>query len=154
MKLIRRNDYSRLGNNIPFCHVLGYGETYVVTKEGRVYNHRNARYLKPRADKKTGYLSVALYKDGKSKRIYIHRIVAQNFLPNYSNLPCINHKDGDRQNNHVDNLEWCTYSENSKHGYSHNGRIVWNKGKHVKCNNALAEYLKTHGPWNKGRKAV
>lgn len=46
---------------------------------------------------------------------YIHRLVAMFHIPNPDNLPCVNHKDGNKKNNHVDNLEWCSYSHNGKH---------------------------------------
>lgn len=51
------------------------------------------------------------------KRVHIHRWVAENFIPNPNNLPCVNHKDGDKWNNHPDNLEWCTYSQNIQHAF-------------------------------------
>ena len=60
--------------------------------------------------------SVALCKEGKTIRIPVHRLVAMAFIPNPHNLPCINHKDENPCNNHVDNLEWCTYKYNSNYG--------------------------------------
>lgn len=63
-----------------------------------------------------GYLSVALYKDGKKKKYLIHRLIATTFIPNPNNLPQINHKDENRHNNHADNLEWCTARYNNWYG--------------------------------------
>lgn len=63
-----------------------------------------------------GYLCVNLSKDGKSRSIEIQRLVALTFLDNPDNLPCVNHKDENKQNNHVDNLEWCTYEYNNTYG--------------------------------------
>lgn len=61
---------------------------------------------------------VNLYKNGKNKIKKIHRIVAENFIPNPENKPEVNHIDGNKQNNKVDNLEWVTKSENVKHRFS------------------------------------
>ena len=63
-----------------------------------------------------GYLYVDLYKNGKNKKHNVHRLVAEAFLPNPNNLPCINHKSEIRTENYVDNLEWCTYQYNSNYG--------------------------------------
>jgi hypothetical protein len=60
---------------------------------------------------------VSLSKNGNIKRKSVHRLVAIAFIPNPKNKPCINHKDGDRTNNNVNNLEWCTHSENTIHAY-------------------------------------
>lgn len=69
----------------------------------------------------TGYVMFSLrtYSDGISKlyRRQAHRLVALAFIPNTENKRCVNHKDGNKQNNHVDNLEWCTYAENMDHAY-------------------------------------
>lgn len=62
-----------------------------------------------------GYQFVCLRKNGNSKKFSVHRLVAEAFIPNPQNLPCVNHIDGNKQNNSVENLEWCTYSENLKH---------------------------------------
>lgn len=61
------------------------------------------------------YYSVALCKDGKLSRRTVHRLVAETFIPNSDNLPCINHKDHNTHNNNVDNLEWCTYKYNNEY---------------------------------------
>lgn len=60
-------------------------------------------------------IKIELNLNGKSKKYLIHRLVAQTYLLNPNNLPCVNHKDGNKLNNDVDNLEWCDYSENMGH---------------------------------------
>jgi hypothetical protein len=63
-----------------------------------------------------GYKTVSLTKDGKTKGMFVHRIVAEAFIPNEENLPMVNHKDEDKTNNFVENLEWCTASYNRTYG--------------------------------------
>ncbi len=65
---------------------------------------------------KNGYKKVELTNNGFSKRYYVHRLVAEAFIPNPDNLPEVNHKDEIASNNHVDNLEWCTHKYNSNYG--------------------------------------
>lgn len=65
---------------------------------------------------KDGYLKVCLCHNGKEITIPIHRLVALSFIPNPSNLPCVNHKDENPSNNRVDNLEWCDYKYNNNYG--------------------------------------
>lgn len=64
----------------------------------------------------TGYLKVQLWKNNKSKTVNVHRLVAEAFLDNPYNLPYINHKDEDKTNNRVSNLEWCTHEYNCGYG--------------------------------------
>lgn len=64
-----------------------------------------------------GYHRVTLYNNGKSKHIPVHRLVANAFIPNPENKPTVNHKNGDKSDNRVSNLEWSTRSENSQHAY-------------------------------------
>lgn len=66
---------------------------------------------------KNGYLFAALYKNGKQKDISIHRLVATTFLENKNNYPCINHINGNKEDNSVSNLEWCSYSHNTKEAF-------------------------------------
>lgn len=63
-----------------------------------------------------GYYSINLKIGGRKKTVGIHRIVAETFIQNSKNLPCVNHKDEDKLNNYVENLEWCTYSYNNSYG--------------------------------------
>lgn len=89
---------------------------YSITKDGRVFNNKHNRYLKP--FKRTGYWSVSLYEAGKMNSIRIHRLLAQAYIDNPENKPCVNHIDGDKTNNNISNLEWCTYKENTKHSWN------------------------------------
>jgi hypothetical protein len=77
----------------------------------------------------SGYYKVVLYKNGKYKNKTIHRLVAEAFIPNPTNKPVVNHKDGNKKNNNVENLEWCTYSQNNKHAYKNNLMKPFAKGK-------------------------
>ncbi len=83
-----------------------------IDKYGVVYDENGTR-LKQTLES-SGYLAMNI--GGKHK--YVHRLVAEAFIPNPDNLPCVNHKDGDKSNNHVDNLEWCTQLENVRHAMS------------------------------------
>ena len=95
-------------------------ENYEVTTTGEVINTKTGKVLKGQKDK-DGYLKVQLCKNGKVKIFLIHRLVAQAFIPNPLNLPQVNHKDEDKTNNTVENLEWCTPKYNSNYG-THNKR--------------------------------
>lgn len=76
-----------------------------------------------------GYLCVGLHKNKKQHYRLVHRLVAEAFIPNISKYPQVNHRDSDKQNNHVSNLEWCTPLENMLH----NSRV----GSHSKLNRAI-----------------
>ena len=88
---------------------------YAVTENGEVYNTKTGKKLK--TIKHDRYWCVTLY-DGKGgyKIKSIHRIVAEAYIPNPENLPCVNHKDENKKNNKASNLEWCTYQYNNHYG--------------------------------------
>lgn len=96
-------------------------ENYQISNLGRIKNikyHRQqkSQILKPHY-KANGYLSITLSRNGKTNMFYIHRLVASHFVDNKEDKPCVNHKDGCRNNNTAENLEWVTFSENTKHSY-------------------------------------
>ena len=87
---------------------------YEIDSNGTIYNIQTSKQLTG-SIYNTGYKMVRLTVNGKSKGYAVHRLVAQNFLDNPNNLPIVNHKDGNKINNRVENLEWVTQSENRKH---------------------------------------
>ena len=89
---------------------------YEVSSFGRVRNKKYNRFLKP-LEVGFGYVVVELWNNGQSQSKKIHRLVANAFIPNPHNKPQVNHIDGNKKNNSVDNLEWVTASENMKHAY-------------------------------------
>lgn len=93
-----------------------YEGKYYVTQQGDVVNAKG-NTLTPAVNKKTGYPTVSLWKNNKGSSKTIHRLVALTYLPNPSNLPEVNHIDGNKLNNRVDNLEWVTSSGNTQHAY-------------------------------------
>jgi hypothetical protein len=94
--------------------IKNYEGLYWIDESGNVYN-KKYKLKTTRSSSGTGYLQVALCKNGFVKIHSIHRLVAQTFIDNPQNKKQVNHKDGNKLNNHVSNLEWCTQSENMKH---------------------------------------
>ena len=86
---------------------------YSINKDGEVRNDTTGRIKKPSTNKKNGYLIIDLYKDNNSKKVPVHRLVAEAFIPNPENKATVDHIDGNRKNNSIDNLRWATYSENN-----------------------------------------
>lgn len=123
--------------------IKGFEDFYLVSDMGRVMSiapgraTTNGRILSPRSDGKTnGYLTVRLYKGGRSFYLKVHRLVAQAFLPNSEGREQVNHKDGNKRNNCANNLEWVTAGENVRHAFE-TGLIekgkdgIWKKA--VRC---------------------
>lgn len=95
----------------------GYGGQYQVSDQGRVRSLKfgKERILKP-IRHLSGYLNVSLCKNREHKMYKVHRLVAQAFIPNPDNLPQVNHKDENKENNSVQNLEWCDAKYNINYG--------------------------------------
>ena len=103
-----------------FKEIAGYEGLYEVSNLGNVRRVagkgcKETRVLKPWKTK-DGYMSVNLCKDGNRKDYLVHRLVAQAFIPNPDNLPEVNHIDENKENNQVNNLEWCDHKQNCNHG--------------------------------------
>lgn len=109
--------------------VIGYEGEYQITESGVVRSldrlcvdslgrkrFRKGVVLSPDIAQ-NGYYRVTLASSGKKKQFYLHRLIAIHFMENPDNLPQINHKDGNKLNNSLDNLEWCTVQENTIHAY-------------------------------------
>jgi len=107
--------------------IVGYEDFYEISNLGNVYSkgkkyidtmnrvqNRKPKQLKTRVAT-IGYLCVDLNANGINVQKHIHRLIAEAFIPNPENKPTVNHKDGNKLNNDISNLEWNTYSENNKH---------------------------------------
>ena len=94
--------------------LLPFDTKYAISNKGVLINVKNGKKLKTSINK-NGYLEVQLSTNGIRKSYRIHRLVALMFLNNEENKPYVNHKDGNKLNNCVDNLEWVTSKENKQH---------------------------------------
>lgn len=132
--------------------IKGYEGLYQVSSLGRVRSldryincnggkgFKKGIILKPRISYK-GYLRVGLSRNRKSKHYLLHRLIASTFLPNPHNLPCVNHKDENKINNVVSNLEWCSYKYNSNYG-TNRKRISEKITNNIKLSKAVNQFTK------------
>ena len=125
--------------------VPGCDKRYEVSDAGHIRNSASHKVYKPWICK-NGYAYVSIVSHGKRSKVSVHRLVAACFIPNPENKPCVNHIDGNKSNNNVDNLEWSTFSENIKHSWDSGLRVMTNSGrealsasrrKSVKCSNGV-----------------
>ena len=92
-------------------------DNYSINKQGQVRNDKTSHIKKPTLNKRNGYLVIDLYKNNQGEKVPIHRLVAEAFIPNPENKLTVDHIDGDRQDNSIENLRWATYGEqNSRFG--------------------------------------
>ena len=102
----------------------GFIESHEVFEDGVVVNVITRHVLTPTVNP-NGYLKVTLNNKGRKLQVALHRLVAEHFIPNPGKFPQVNHIDGNKLNNHKDNLEWCTCSQNRQHAITNN--LVPNK---------------------------
>jgi len=112
-------------------------ESYLVSNQGRIYSLSHMKIMTPST--MNGYQLIGLTRDKKLKTYLIHRLVAQAFIPNPNNKPEVNHKDKDKSNNDVCNLEWVSKKENMKHAFSNNHNHVKLSSEDVRNICKLAE---------------
>lgn len=119
---------------------------YYVTEKGEIFSSTNyqgrdgeLKKRSPNFNKKRGYL----YARTNTKNHILHRLVASAFIPNPENKPCVNHKDGNKLNNNVSNLEWVTHKENMNHAINNGLRVNLkkNEGPIKYTNEQCAEVL-------------
>ena len=94
--------------------IQGYEDFYEVSSFGRIRRLSDSKIINPQTTEK-GYLRVGLFQGNKRKWHKVHRLVAQTFIPNPENKPQINHKDFNKKNNRICNLEWVTNQENARY---------------------------------------
>ena len=140
--------------------IVGYEGLYKVSNKGNVYSVARidsigrkigGRTLKPTYHR-DGYLQVNLCKNGKMKTRFRHRLVAEAFIPNQNDYLEINHKDENKTNNNVSNLEWCTSKYNANHG-TRNERVAQAQSKRVRgVNTESGEVIIFNSTQEAGRK--
>jgi len=98
--------------NEEFIDIKDYEGLYKINKKGEILGVKYNKILKPEMHK--GYLRVNLSKNGKTKHFFIHRLLGIHFIDNPDNLPEIDHINRNKLNNNIENLRWCTHSDNNK----------------------------------------
>lgn len=130
--------------------IQGYEGLYQISSFGRVKSfHKWKRascteeYILNPTTAENDYANVTLYKNNRRKKFLVHRLVAEAFIPNPGNMPHINHKDENKLNNNVDNLEWCTPLYNNRYGTA-KFRAIMTKGKPVEQYMINDQWLATY----------
>lgn len=125
--------------------IFGYEGLYQASTFGRIKSLARSgtyeRILIPVIDNH-GYYHITLSKNGIVQRFFIHQLIAKTFIPNSLNLPQVNHKDGNKQNNKAENLEWCTLQENITHSIE-TGLKPDDKG----CNSCHSKFTEDEIKW-------
>lgn len=110
MNIENKNEWREIPN---------YDGMYLVSTKGEIYSKKRNKLLAPFTTEK-GYLRATLSKESKLTKFRVHRLVAQMFIPNPDDKPEVNHKDFNKKNNHITNLEWSTMAENHDHALEGN----------------------------------
>lgn len=118
--------------------IIGFENLYAITENGQVWSYYSNQFLSATLGN-NGYLKVTLVKDHKKYTKMIHRLVAEAYIENPENYPLVNHKDENKCNNNINNLEWCSYKYNSNYGSNPN-----------KSKERMENFLKEHPLFNRG----
>jgi len=136
----------------------GYNGNYQINEFGEIYSKRrrgSGGIVLAQHCNSSGYKRVTLRKGQEKKDVFVHRLVAETFLPHDNDKTCVNHIDGNKLNNALENLEWCTYSENMKHaienGLDHIPKLSGENHPNSKLK--LSDVLKIKKSKNKNVKA-
>jgi len=107
-------------NNIEeiWKYISGYDKRYKISNTGKIISFGRIKPIEIKYKNIRGYKNVTLYDGVKKKTIQVHRLVALHFIENHVYLPQVNHKDGNKNNNRKDNLEWISNKGNINHAYS------------------------------------
>ena len=129
-------------NGEMFYKLKGFEDRYLISKSGKVYSIKSKMIMKPNIGR-GGYYSVSLTDNNhKLHHLYLHQLLAKQFIPNPNNCPVINHKDENKLNNDLSNLEWCDYTYNNTYNNIHKKR-----------GEKISETIKKRGgQHNKGKK--
>lgn len=111
-------------------------EDYIITKNGEIINKHNNHKVKPQKNGK-GYFRVSI----GGKLLFVHRLVAEKYIPNPNHKSQVNHKDGNKENNYIDNLEWVTNQENRNHAVNNSLQICGEKCSWAKLNENDVIYI-------------
>lgn len=130
-------------NNIQIKTIDGF-ERYLINSIGEIYDKKRQRNICQWVDN-VGYYQCNLY-DDKGKKYYkrVHRLIALAFIPNPYNYQQVNHIDGNKQNNNVENLEWVTNSDNTQHGYDNNLYKFKSRSHPIRVYTKQGKYLNTY----------
>lgn len=121
-------------------YIAGFNK-YTIDEDGNIFSMYKKKYLKPWKDTK-GYLTVELRQNGERYYKKVHRLVAETFIPNPTNLPEINHKDENKQNPSVYNLEWCTSKYNSNYGTRKERLSISQRNSNTRRRKSIVQYDK------------
>lgn len=114
-------------------------KNYRIERDGRIYSLRKHKYLTPK-ENWDGYLRIQLWDKGNCSYVGIHRLVAEEYIPNPENKPFVNHINGDKKDNRVENLEWCTQKENIQHAYRTGLSHKQEKNTGPLCKTVIAQF--------------
>ena len=103
--------------------MIEFASGYFVNSNGEVFSNKSGEMKQLNGSVRNGYKVIGIIIDGKQQFYLAHRLVAEAFIPNPEHKPIINHKDGNKLKNCVDNLEWCTYRENTQHAWDIGNKI-------------------------------